>query len=245
MGASPASDAMYICTSKATTHIRRKLECCLKKTSYSGTTVKETSYSETTELDRGNYCVCVSTRHPLLSVVANRGACQSTRPSCSQDRTLRSNSTKNEDQESQFQFNLPLLVCRLTRNAIVGQQYDDFFYLPSDQRGNGLPIIATVCSHRILQLLVIVCCPFALTYRHRVDVEHRGIMPSLATLFVRSFVRPETSTAMASQFLVPRVSIAFFSMLSPGRGWRSRFYAIVCDTVLPFDQEPGRQLLPN
>lgn len=47
------------------------------------------------ELDRGNYLVCVRASDPSLSLAVYRGACQSTRPPCSQDRTLRSNSTKN------------------------------------------------------------------------------------------------------------------------------------------------------
>jgi hypothetical protein len=61
-----------------------------------------------------------------------------------------------------------------------------FFRSTGNQRGNILPILATVRSYRLLQLPVFECCPTTRTCCRRVDVEVQSIMPSIAALVPRS-----------------------------------------------------------
>jgi hypothetical protein len=55
-----------------------------------------------------------------------------------------------------------------------------------NQRGNCLPILATMRLYRIFQLAVFVFCLFTRASTRPVDAIIQAIMPSLTALFMRS-----------------------------------------------------------
>jgi hypothetical protein len=54
-----------------------------------------------------------------------------------------------------------------------------------NQRGNFIPILATVRLYRILQLAVFVCCPIALRSSRQGDAGIQDVLPSTQTLTSR------------------------------------------------------------
>jgi hypothetical protein len=60
------------------------------------------------------------------------------------------------------------------------------FRTTRNQRGNFIPIIATVRVHRILQLDVFACCPFTRTFSRPANAVSQGISTSVMTLLSRA-----------------------------------------------------------
>jgi hypothetical protein len=101
-----------------------------------------------------------------------------------------------------------------------------------------LPILTTVRSYPILQLLVFVCCPFTRTGRRRVDARLQGPMHAISCDTAVSFDQePVWQFSPNSWYhaLLPHPSTSCFCLPfnePSGRCWRPRHDAICRSTVV-------------